>query len=203
MYFCAVNILRVISLLFVVLFGLLESGAQNYRYKQVELPVDLHKGDTLPVVHMREVFIYQPPKFRSRRAERVYWRTVRDVKKTLPLAREIRGIIIETYEYLLTLPNEQERSQHIERVENGLMTQYTPVMRKLTFSQGKMLIKLIDRECDQTGYELIKTFMGGFKARFYQTFASLFGASLKKEYNPNLEDAEVEEVIFLIENGYL
>jgi hypothetical protein len=76
-------------------------------------------------------------------------------------------------------------------------------MKKLTFSQGKMLIKLIDRECEQTGYELIRTFMGSFKAGFYQTFAALFGASLKREYDPELEDAEIEEVIFWVEQGVL
>ena len=84
-----------------------------------------------------------------------------------------------------------------------MLEQYTPQMRKLTFNQGKMLIKLVDRECDQTGYELIRVFMGDFKARFYQTFAALFGASLKKEYDPELEDAEIEEIIYWVEMGVL
>ena len=76
-------------------------------------------------------------------------------------------------------------------------------MKKLTLRQGKMLIKLIDRECNQTGFDLIKVFMGRFKANFYQTFAALFGASLKKEYDPEVEDAELEEIIFWIDNGAL
>lgn len=177
--------------------------AQNYQNKQVLRPVELYKGDTIPVIHLREVYIYQRPKFKNRRHERYYWRTVRDVKKTLPIAREVRGIIIETYEYLLTLPDEKMRQAHLESVEKGLLAQYTPRMKQLTFSQGKMLIKLIDRECDQTGYDLIRVFMGDFKARFYQAFAALFGASLKKEFDPELEDAEVEEIIYWVELGAL
>ena len=135
--------------------------------------------------------------------ERFYWRNVRDVKKTLPIAREVRGIIVETYEYLLTIPDEKARDRHLAAVEKGMLEQYTPQMKKLTFRQGKMLIKLIDRECNQTGFELIKVFMGSFKANFYQAFAALFGASLKKEYDPEVEDAELEEIIFWIDNGAL
>ena len=83
--------------------------------------------------------------------------------------------------------------------------EYTPRMKKLTFSQGKLLIKLVDRECNQSSYELVKAFMGPFKAGFYQTFASLFGASLKKEYDPEKEeiDAMTERVIVLVENGQI
>ncbi len=177
--------------------------AQSYRSKQVILPVEPYNGDTIPVVHLPNVYIYRPPQFKNRRQERFYWRTVRDVKKTLPIAREVRGIIIETYEYLLTIPNEKAREAHLAIVEKGMLEQYTPQMRKLTFNQGKMLIKLVDRECDQTGYELIKVFMGSFKANFYQAFAALFGASLKKEYDPEVTDAEIEEIIYWIENGAL
>ena len=75
-------------------------------------------------------------------------------------------------------------------------------MKKLTFSQGKLLIKLINRECNQSSYQLVKAFMGPFKAGFYQTFAALFGASLKKEYHPEDED-KLERVIILVENGQL
>ena len=180
-----------------------DAQAQDYLSRHKVLPVEEYRGDTLPVIHLRDVYIYQRPNFRNRRHERYYWRTVRDVKKTLPIAREVRGIIIETYEYLLTLPDEKARTAHLEAVEKGLLEQYTPRMRKLTFSQGKMLIKLIDRECNLTGYELIRVFMGSFKANFYQAFAALFGASLKKEYNPEMDDREVEEVIYWVEQGML
>ena len=193
----------VLTLALLMLYGSASMQAQNYKRKQVVLPVDLYDGDTIPVIHLPNVYIYNPPQFKNRRQERFYWRTVRDIKKTLPIAREVRGIIIETYEYLLTIPEEKAREAHLSAVEKGMLEQYTPQMKKLTFNQGKMLIKLVDRECQQTGYELIKVFMGSFKANFYQAFAALFGASLKKEYDPELEDAEIEEIIFWIDNGAL
>ena len=76
-------------------------------------------------------------------------------------------------------------------------------MKKLTFSQGKLLIKLVDRECNQSSFQLVRAFMGPFKAGFYQTFAALFGASLKKEYRPDDEDKMIERVATLVENGQL
>ena len=89
------------------------AAAQTYR-QPVRLPVDIYEGDTIPVVHLPNVYIYRPPQFGSRRQERFYWRNVRDVKKTLPIAREVRGIIIETYEYLLTIPDEKARQAHLD-----------------------------------------------------------------------------------------
>lgn len=81
--------------------------------------------------------------------------------------------------------------------------QYTPRMKKLSFAQGKLLIKLIDRQSNSTSYELVKAFMGPFKAGFYQTFAALFGASLKKEYDPQGEDKLTERVVLMVENGQI
>ena len=93
--------------------------------------------------------------------------------------------------------------KHIKRVEKGLKEQYTPRMKKLSFAQGKLLIKLIDRQSNSTSYELVKAFMGPFKAGFYQTFAALFGASLKKEYDPQGEDKLTERVVLMVENGQI
>ena len=93
-------------------------------------------------------------KFKNKKQERYYYRLVRDVKKTLPIAKEIRNIVIETYEYLETLPDEKAKDKHIKAVEKGLKEQYTPRMKKLTFSQGKLLIKLVNRECNQSSYQM-------------------------------------------------
>ena len=138
-----------------------------------------------------------------KRQERYYYKLVRDVKKTLPIAKEIRNVVIETYEFLETLPDDEAKQRHIKAVEKGLKKQYTPRMKKLTFSQGKLLIKLVDRECNQSSFRLVRAFMGPFKAGFYQTFAALFGASLKKEYHPEDEDRMIERVATLVENGQL
>lgn len=172
-------------------------------YTDNALPVDIYEGDTIPVIHMRDVYIFSPPKFKNRRMEKEYWRNVRDIKKTLPLAQEIRGVIIETYEYMQTLPDDKAREVHMKKVEKDLMSSYTPRMKQLTLRQGKMLIKLVDRECNQTGYDLIVVFRGKFRAGFYQAFAALFGASLKSGYDPEGADAELEEIIWLVENDIL
>lgn len=206
LYFCRMNRMCriVLSVWWMLAVGAgVGLQAQELNMRQKLLPVEVYKGDTIPVIHLREVYVYQRPKFRNKRHEKFYWRTVRDVKKTLPIAREVRGVIIETYEYLQTLPEGKAREKHLEAVEKGLLEQYTPRMKQLTLSQGKMLIKLIDRECDQTGYDLIRVFMGDFKAGVYQAFAALFGASLKREYSPELQDAEIEEIIYWVELGAL
>lgn len=101
------------------------------------------------------------------------------------------------------MPNDKARTRHIKMVEKGLKEQYTPRMKKLTFAQGKLLIKLVNRECNQSSYQLVKAFMGPFKAGFYQAFAALFGASLKKEYHPDDEDKMIERIVTLVENGQL
>lgn len=167
------------------------------------VPVCIYEGDTIPCVQLPTVYIFKPLKFKNDKERMEYYRLVRNVKKVYPIAREINRTILETYEYLQTLPNEKARQKHIKRVEKGLKDQYTPRMKKLSFAQGKLLIKLVDRQSNQTSFELVKAFMGPFKAGFYQTFAALFGASLKKEYDPNSEDKLTERVVILVENGQI
>ena len=167
------------------------------------VPVCIYEGDTIPCVQLPTVYIFKPLKFKNDKERMEYYRLVRNVKKVYPIAREMNRTILETYEYLQTLPNEKARQKHIKRVEKGLKDQYTPRMKKLSFAQGKLLIKLVDRQSNQTSFELVKAFMGPFKAGFYQTFAALFGASLKKEYDPNGEDKLTERVVILVENGQI
>lgn len=142
-------------------------------------PMCVYEGDTIPYVKLPTVYIFKPLKFKNKRDMNKYYKLIRDVKKVLPISKEINRAIIETYEYMMTLPTEKARQKHMKAVEKSLKEQYTPRMKKLTFAQGKLLIKLVDRQTNSTGYELVKAFMGPFKAGFYQTFAALFGASLK------------------------
>ncbi|WP_291528912.1 DUF4294 domain-containing protein [Bacteroides sp. UBA939] len=188
-----------------LLLGTLLCRAQetNSQIRGYLVPMCVYQGDTIPCVQTPTVYIFKPLIFKNKKQQNEYNRLVYNVKKVLPISKEINRAIIETYEYMQTLPTEKERQKHIKLVEKGLKQQYTPRMKKLSFSQGKLLIKLVDRQSNQTSYELVKAFMGPFKAGFYQTFASLFGASLKKEYNPTGEDALVERVILLVENGQL
>lgn len=176
----------------------------NDRYKNINVALaTVYEGDTIPSFELMEVTVYGRKTFPNKRQQRKYDKTIRDVLKAYPYAKEIKAVLVETYLYLQTLTTEEDRQKHIEKVEKGVWDQYFPQMKKLTLSQGKMLIKLIDRECNQTSYELINAFMGKFKAGFYQTFAAIFGATLKKEYDPNGADAVIEEIIWLIDNDML
>ena len=146
---------------------------------------------------------FKPLNFKNNKQRQQYTRLVRNVKKTLPIAKEVNRAIIETYEFLQTLPDEKARQKHLNAVEKSVKEQYTPRMKKLTFAQGKLLIKLINRETDSSSFELVKAFLGPFKAGFYQAFAAIFGASLKKEYHPEGEDAMVEQIVLLVESGQI
>ena len=163
----------------------------------------IYEGDTISSLRMPTLYCFKPLKFKNKRQQQQYARMVRNVKKTLPIAKEVNRAIIETYEFLQTLPNEKAREKHLQAVEKSVKEQYTPRMKKLTFSQGKLLIKLINRETDSSSYELVKAFLGPFKAGFYQAFAAIFGASLKKEYHPEGEDAMVEQIVLLVESGQI
>lgn len=160
-------------------------------------------GDTLPVVSLREIFVFPDVKFKNKRQQKQYDKLVRDVKRTLPYAKLIYDTLIETYEYIETLPTEKEQRAHIKRMEKELFEQYKPELKRLTFSQGKLLIKLIDRECNQSAFNLAKAFLGPFRAGFWNLFAGMFGASLKSEYDPKGKDAQTERVVVLVENGLL
>ena len=163
----------------------------------------IYEGDTIASLRMPTLYCFKPLKFKNKRQQQQYARMVRNVKKTLPIAKEVNRAIIETYEFLQTLPNEKAREKHLQAVEKSVKEQYTPRMKKLTFSQGKLLIKLINRETDSSSYELVKAFLGPFKAGFYQAFAAIFGASLKKQYHPEGEDAMVEQIVLLVESGQI
>lgn len=160
-------------------------------------------GDTMAVVNLREVFIYPPVRFKSKRDQAKYDKLVRDVKRTLPYAKMVYDTLIETYEYIETLPTDKARQAHLKRMEKELFAQYKPELKKLSFSQGKLLIKLIDRECNQSSYNLLKAYLGGFRAGFWNIFAGMFGASLKVEYDPKGKDATTERIVVLVENGLL
>ena len=196
----------IIALCLLVLSGL-ECAAQQVQPAQGKkvhlMPVTVYEGDTIPFVRLPTVYVFKPLVFKNKRQARQYNKLVRDVKKVLPIANEVNRAIIETYEYLMTLPDEESRQRHLKLVEKSIKEQYTPRMKKLTFAQGKLLIKLVDRQTNSTGYELVKAFLGPFRAGFYQAFAALFGASLKKEYDPTGKDALTERVVLMVQNGQL
>lgn len=163
----------------------------------------LEGGDSIQYMEMNNVYVFPPVTFSSKRQQNAYMRLVKNVKTVLPIAKEARQIMIETAEYLETLPNEDAKNEHLKRVEKSIMQEYKPRMKKLTYSQGKLLIKLIYRESNSSGYELVQAFLGPMRAGFYQAFAWAFGASLKKKYDPEGVDRLTERVVLMVEAGQL
>lgn len=162
-----------------------------------------YKGDSIVQVITPTFYKYAPQTFRSARERERYNRLVQNVRKLLPLAKLARLTVIETYDYLQTLPDEASRRRHLQAVEEGLKRQYAPVVRRMSRSQGRLFVKLIDRECGQTGYSIAQAFIGSFKAGVYQGVAFVFGQSLTRRYDPEGEDRQVERVIRLMESGQL
>jgi hypothetical protein len=160
-------------------------------------------GDSIKTLIMDDIYVYPPQEYRRFSEDAKYRKMVRDVKKTLPYAKMIYATLIETYEYIMTMPTDEERKKHLSRMENDLFKEYKPVLKKMTLSQGKLLIKLVDRECNQTSYNLVKAFLGSFRAGFWNIFAGMFGASLKSKWDPAGKDAATEQIIEMIEMGLL
>ncbi len=162
-------------------------------------------GDSIFVIHLRELTVYPPMHFRDKKEEEFYWRTVRDVKLTLPYAKLIAETLVETYEYIETFPTKKEREKYLKEMESALFEQYKPVLRKFSKRQAKVLIKLIQRETHQSSYDIVKAFLGSFRATFWQGFGKLFGVSLKSSYNPakDKNDATLDRIARCVEQGTL
>ena len=161
----------------------------------------VENGDTIPHVYLPTVYVFPELTFKNDKERQQYNKLVRDVKRTLPYARLIYETLIETYEYIETLPDEKSKQAHLKRMEKELYAQYKPELKKLTLSQGKLLIKLVDRECHQSSYNLAKAYLGSCRAGFWNIFAGMFGASLKTKYDPNGKDALTERVVLLVQCG--
>lgn len=155
-------------------------------------------GDSVPMIHLNPIRKY------ARKADmRRYQRLVRAVKKCYPIAQEAKQLMREMEVELLALPTKREQKMYIKSVQKRLIRQYTPVLKKMTISEGKVLLKLIDREVESTAFEIVKEFRGGFAAGFWQTFAKLFGNDLKLDYQPESRDRLLEQIVRQYEKGLL
>ena len=186
-----------------------DAGKQNTEVEEVEVPIMTqmgtvqYKGKTIPHIIMPALPKYAPLTFKNDRERAEYNRLVYNVKKVLPWAKLAKLTIIETVEVLDQLPDKRSRDAHIKEVERGLKAQSGPALKKLTRSQGRLLIKLVNRECNQTGYAIAKAFIGPFKANLYQGIAVLFGNSLNKKYDPDGDDRYTERVVRMVEAGLI
>lgn len=186
----------------IVLLTLLgAAGHANPVVDSVQLQVNSH--DTFYLARMHDIYVYPKMVFKSKSQERFYWRTVRDVKKTLPFAKKLAIEMQVADQRLSELPDDKARRQWWRQHEKYLFKKYEQHFRKMTASQGQMLMKLMDRESDRTSYEIIKHYRGKASANFWQFIAKLFKNDLKEEYDATDKDRIVERVINLVEAGQL
>jgi len=160
-------------------------------------------NDTLPHVDLQTVNIYGLSKFNRRNDDQQFWRMVMRVKKVLPYAREA-AVLLKKYESEVS-PDARgkDRRVYVRRAEEELMKKYGPTLRNMSVNDGRVLIKLIDRETQKVSYDLIHDLKGGVAAIFWQGIARLFGNNLKASYDPLGEDRQIEQIIHYIEMGYI
>ena len=150
-------------------------------------------GDTVVLIQLSPSFV-----FRKAVDTRRFARLIYNLKRVYPIAKEANATLHAMEAHMETLATKREKQIFVKEMERALKKKYTPVLKKMTLSQGKLLIKLIDRET-----ELVKELRGGFRAFFWQSIARLFGANLKDTYDKEGEDMMVEELIRLYEAGLL
>ena len=158
----------------------------------------VEKGDSVPLVHILPI-----RKYARKLDMRRYQRLIRMVKKCYPLAKQARVEMEKMEQQLLTVKDPKQQQKLSKELQRRLIKQYTPVILKMTFSEGKVLLKLIDRETEQTAFQIIKEFRGGFVAGFFQAMAKLFGNDLKLEYQPGTRDKTLEQIVTYYEMGWL
>lgn len=160
-------------------------------------------GDTIPNVSIAEVVVFPKLVFKNKRQSRRYRKLVRDVRKAYPYAKYAKVRLEQMEANFQNLQTEQEKKKYVKTVEKELMGEFGTELKKLTITQGRILLKLIDRETGDTSYELLKELRGGVSAVFWQAIARLFGSDLKSQYDPHGEDILIERVVRMIEAGQI
>ena len=197
------KIFLVILFSLVAIFDLTAQNAQTSSGATIITRARIVDGDTLPYVRLNEVRIYGNMPRRTKRQIARYNKLVYNVKKTLPYARIAAARINEINDSLEHIPNAKQRKKFIEEQEKKLFAEFEKPLRKLTISQGRVLIKLIDRETGDTSYELIRTLRGRFSAFLWQGVARLFGSNLKSEFDADGDDREIERIVWMIDDGII
>ncbi|MEA3461219.1 MAG: DUF4294 domain-containing protein [Bacteroidota bacterium] len=179
------------------------SAQEDQRDRSVVTRAVVEGSDTLPIVELPEVRIYEQRDFEYLYLKRRYRRMIRNIKKAYPYA-QVAGIRLkEMDDHLHTLESEKERKEYINQAEKEIMKQFEKEVKRLTVTQGIILVKLIDRETGRTSYQVIKELKGGFTAFFWQGIARIFGNNLKTEYDPLDKDRIMEDIVLGIEAGFI
>ena len=163
-----------------------------------ELPAYIDEnGDTIPVVFLPSITIRSKRFFKSARDEKRFNKLYQNVRRVYPLAKEAGRRLTALEERLKTIPEAKHRA-YTKALEDSLKREYKKELMALTVTQGRILIKLVDRETSRSTYSIVKEFRGSFEAFMWQSLASLFGSNLKSTYDSE-EDREIEIIIKDIE----
>lgn len=161
-------------------------------------------GDTIPLVHLKTVLVVRKWALLSEKEIRKNQKLIRNVKKVLPYAKEARKRL-QDLEREMAGMSAKKRKEYVKQVEQEVLDDFYDDLEHLTFSQGKVLLKLVDRETGNNSYTLIADLRGKFRASFYNTFARMFGFNMKERFDPkhNKEDDLLERVARSVELGKL
>jgi len=195
------SVKRLLSIAFFVLAVGMQMLAANPYLDSCMLSI--HGQDTFYLAYLHEVWVYPQMRFKNKKQEKFYWRTVRDVKKCLPYAKMITADMAYADSELAKLPDDKSRRKWWRSYERYLFKKYEKDFRGMYASQGRMLMILMDRETDKTSYELIKQYKGKAAANWWQFVAKLFKNDLKEEYDATDKDRITERIINLVEAGQL
>lgn len=187
------------KLLFLLLF------IPTLLFSQVEPRKILHakviNGDTIPQVYLDEYMVVEKRTFKNKRQEQKYTKLVRDVKAVYPYAKLAGKRLREYNDVLVQLPTERQRKAYLSKVEEEMQEEFGDDLKKMTITQGVILIKLIDRETGNTSYELVKEMRGSFSAFFWQGLARIFGHNLKEDYDSSGDEKDIEQIVVMLEKG--
>jgi hypothetical protein len=159
--------------------------------------------DTVTSVQIAPINVYPKKVFKNNRQKRQYTRLMYNVKKAYPFAKIARSELSIMNSELEKIQGDKEREKYIKEYQKQMFIRYEDDLKQLTMSQGRILLKLVDREIGNTSYNLVKEYRGSFSAAFWQGIARLFGSNMKVEYDAKGDDAQIEEIIQLIDTGVI
>jgi hypothetical protein len=160
-----------------------------------------YKGDSIRLYNLPDVYIHGALDPTTVDNMQKYYKLRRDIIRAYPYAKLGSATLKMVNDSLAKITSKRDRKKYIKLTENEMKSKFEDELKKLSVSQGKILIKLIDRETGSTSYELVKEYRGFFEAMIWQTTARFFGASMKTTYDPEGEDKVMESIVQAIENG--
>lgn len=179
-----------------------ESSQDTTKGRFVSATID-ENGDTIPKVYLNQYHVWARRSFPNKKDEKKYSKLMKNVIKVYPYAKKANELLAKYKGEMDTVTDKRVIKKFYKKIEEELWAEYGDELKEMTVSQGRILIKLVDRETDRTSYELVKEMRSGFTAFVFQGMARMFGHDLKSEYNASEEDKYIEEIILAIESNQI